>query len=482
MGFLYRFILLISAVIALQGLVQAQTPPRPAVAMWLGPPRADSAFVDPASPAYWPETYNAMSVYKAYYTQGDSYTSGQAQAFLSKLRTDNKKLAIEVGGFYPAFVCQSNHRLDPYFYNQATMLPRLGAAGADAEGSEIASKFGTAIDYLVIDGPFARIFDHTSYPNDCQTLSQGVNLEFAVNELVTYMQAMRQRFPAVKFALLTNFPNWNFTTPGGAQTQSTTGVGTSIWDINPQNGSTRILDYRDVLNAAKNAVSSAGMQFEMLQIDNPYNYVDETGWQRISGLVSQAQGLGIQTGLITNWEPGQSGTSQQFYDQSVAYSSAASNTRTIPVNAHIVQSWYTVPTELRLESTPYSMTATSRDIWFGLRNYNEPIFGVTGYIDGIANGNLVGWACGKYNTSSIYVHLFVGGPATSGGTFAGAYFANASSEAAVATACKSTGTQYRFQIPVTNRWPVGTALYLHGISPIAGFNNLLPGSGSYVSP
>jgi RHS repeat-associated protein len=114
---------------------------------------------------------------------------------------------------------------------------------------------------------------------------------------------------------------------------------------------------------------------------------------------------------------------------------------------------------------------------------------VTGKVDGVypqTSGDplLKGWACSTGRPQSINVHVYVGGPAGSG-TAVGSFTANEPSEAAVATACESTGTAYRFEIPLTlavRQAHVGKAIYVHGISPVGRPNNLLTGSGTKTVP
>ncbi|AGG88545.1 RHS repeat domain-containing protein [Rhodanobacter denitrificans] len=110
---------------------------------------------------------------------------------------------------------------------------------------------------------------------------------------------------------------------------------------------------------------------------------------------------------------------------------------------------------------------------------------VLGNIDGISSdGTISGWACSSYWDQSINVHLYLGGQAGSG-TMIGSYPANQVSEPAVASACSVTGGSYRFRIPLADAQRIqygGEAIYIHGISPVGGSNNLLGGSGNFTVP
>lgn len=126
--------------------------------------------------------------------------------------------------------------------------------------------------------------------------------------------------------------------------------------------------------------------------------------------------------------------------------------------------------------------------WFGPLTPNQSITvqasTIYGSIDGVANGNIVGWACSTRLNPSIVVHLYVGGPAGTG-TMVGAYSANQASEPAVASACLASGTAYRFAIPITPAMVTqhgGKAIYIHGLSPVGAANLTIAGSGAYSIP
>ena len=113
--------------------------------------------------------------------------------------------------------------------------------------------------------------------------------------------------------------------------------------------------------------------------------------------------------------------------------------------------------------------------------------GVLGIIDGVqtANGKayLGGWACDVGHLNSIYVDLYVNGPAGQGKGVA-RFTANLASEPAVASLCQTTGSAYRFSIDLTpfRANYANATLYLHGISVSGGSNNLLVRSGNFTMP
>jgi hypothetical protein len=112
---------------------------------------------------------------------------------------------------------------------------------------------------------------------------------------------------------------------------------------------------------------------------------------------------------------------------------------------------------------------------------------VIGNIDGApttANATIGGWACSTGLNQSISVELYVGGPSGTG-THIGTYTADAASEPAVASSCQTSGSNYRFSIPLdatTRAQYTGQDIYMYGDSPVGNNNNELDGSGQYTVP
>ncbi|WP_111640787.1 G8 domain-containing protein [Marinimicrobium alkaliphilum] len=95
-----------------------------------------------------------------------------------------------------------------------------------------------------------------------------------------------------------------------------------------------------------------------------------------------------------------------------------------------------------------------------------------------------GWACEIGSNQSIDVHIYLGGAAGSGQLFK-VVKADRSSEPAVANACQSNGTAYRYRVPMSYQQALahkGKRIYAHGISRPGQPNPLLIGSGDYRVP
>nr|WP_252513597.1 RHS repeat-associated core domain-containing protein [Xanthomonas arboricola] len=109
---------------------------------------------------------------------------------------------------------------------------------------------------------------------------------------------------------------------------------------------------------------------------------------------------------------------------------------------------------------------------------------IKGRIEGIQGRNIVGWACSTRLRQSIEIHVYAGGAAGGGAAVTSAN-SNLASEPGIASACSSTGSNYRFSIPITDeliRTNGGRSLYIHGISPVGRDNSLIDGSGALSIP
>ena len=92
---------------------------------------------------------------------------------------------------------------------------------------------------------------------------------------------------------------------------------------------------------------------------------------------------------------------------------------------------------------------------------------------------LVGWACDSAVSRSISVHIYLGGPAGRGRLLRAAV-ANVRNEAAVNTACETSGSRHRFVVPLTAaqlQVHAGRSIYAYGISTRGGPNLALTNSG-----
>lgn len=114
---------------------------------------------------------------------------------------------------------------------------------------------------------------------------------------------------------------------------------------------------------------------------------------------------------------------------------------------------------------------------------------ILGYVDGIddlgGSALVRGWSCAANVPQSVAVHLYAGGPAGSG-TFVTAAVADQPSEVAVSEACNLVGAgAFRFAVTIdasTLAQFGGQSVWVHGISPVGGTNDLLANSGVFALP
>lgn len=96
-----------------------------------------------------------------------------------------------------------------------------------------------------------------------------------------------------------------------------------------------------------------------------------------------------------------------------------------------------------------------------------------------------GWACQKYFTKSIDVHVYAGGGAGSGGTHVATGTANLTSSSAIANACGTSATAYRYDLKIpadkVNQF-AGESIYVHGISIVGTSNLAINNSGTFKLP
>jgi len=158
----------------------------------------------------------------------------------------------------------------------------------------------------------------------------------------------------------------------------------------------------------------------------------------------------------------------------------------IPITPSMVSQFKSAPIYVH----GISPVGTTNDLLSNSGAFKFPDGAVVGNIDGIFPTasdaqHIPGWACAHGVAGSINVHLYAGGPAGSG-TFVTAATANLASEPDVASACKLDGaTALRFDIPISaalNYQLRNKKIYVHGISPIGGSNDLIGNSGVFVFP
>ncbi len=128
-------------------------------------------------------------------------------------------------------------------------------------------------------------------------------------------------------------------------------------------------------------------------------------------------------------------------------------------------------------STPRSYPLNQGDVLVQKTEGIQPP-DIQGYIDRVtSNGDgsytVYGWICAQYADVSLGVHLYLGNSDGSGQHYYTSGTANLPSEAAVATVCQASGTNYRFALRLgadAIAAYAGQTIFVHGLSPF-GLNN-----------
>ena len=285
-----------------------------------------------------------------------SITPAAAAAAAEKLHKNGIKIGVECGYFdhQQTLKDPGNAASDVIPTRELPRLePGVGIRTARIEIAKLRSLWqaGHQPDYIVLDDPMRRL-TIPGQDNPAQLLQGMADYGSAALEVVSYMQVMREKFPAVQFVIIMNFPNWGWkgkpaflTGPGR--------TGTMNWG-----------DANLALEALFPAVEKAGQSIYALQGDFPWRYFAEqptdaiaatVDWpERILQLESYARDKGTRFNLTANSETGYV-SAQAFSADSLKYLDAYLAAGGKPDNL-VVQSWYPHPVDLLPESEPHTGT------------------------------------------------------------------------------------------------------------------------------
>lgn len=231
----------------------------------------------PSKVSDWNELKNKFSVFKfSIVTLDPNSKRGLSTPLLANavdfLKKNNIRIAVEVGGTLG--------------YKRFCDRPNLGEESAKDEYKKISNliKLGAQIDYIILDDPISRTIKNG------RTSNCGYSLDRSIDELINYLNYMRDRLPKTQFGLLVNFPNWTYNGIRGNRVRSWAGI-----------------DYADVLKQVFSTTDKAGVSFSLLEIDNPWDFLENRpidARTRLQQLVSQAKSFGKQVNIIANTDRG----------------------------------------------------------------------------------------------------------------------------------------------------------------------------------
>ncbi len=231
------------------------------------------------------------------------------------------------------------------------LVPGIGERTARVEIAKLRSLWqaGHPPDYLVLDDPMRRL-TIPGQDNPAQLLQGMADYPAAAVEVVSYMRVMREKFPAVLFVVIVNFPNWGWK----GEPAFLTGPG--------RTGAMNWGDAHLALDALFLAVQKADQSIHAIQGDFPWRYFSEqptdaiaatVNWPgRILQLEAYARSKGTRFNLVANSETGYV-SAQAFAEDSLRYLDAYLAAGGKPDN-FVVQSWYPHPKELLPERKPHT--------------------------------------------------------------------------------------------------------------------------------
>ncbi len=212
---------------------------------------------------------------------------------------------------------------------------------------------GGTIDYLNLDGPIRRLL----YPSGHR---QGFErIDDCVEQLLQYLERIREELPEVEFFLLTNFPNWGWK---GDVSYHARGERRMDWG-----------DYFPVLERVLTRAEAGDVPFKGVTVDNPYDYAigerpsinledpSEIDWMgRIRDLQRHVMNLGYEFNMIINSETGGGESGEAFHERTLQYLELFHEGEPKPTR-YIIQSWYVHPHRVVPETEAGTMTTVVRD-------------------------------------------------------------------------------------------------------------------------
>ena len=279
-----------------------------------------------------------------------------AAATAEKLHKNGIKIGVECGYFDHAAILKSPQNPASNVVGSREIPSLAVGVGERIARIEIAKlrslwQAGHPPDYLILDDPMRRL-TVPGQDNVGQILQGMPDYPAAALEVSAYMKVMKEKFPAVKFVVILNFPNWGW-------------KGEPAFSMAPGRfGSMNWGDAHAAMEALFSAVKKSGQSIQAIQGDFPWRYFAEqppdaiaatVDWPgRILQLEQYAHTKGVDFHLTTNSETGYV-SAKAFSEDSLKYLDAYLAVGGKP-DRFVVQSWYPHPEELLPESQAYTGT------------------------------------------------------------------------------------------------------------------------------
>jgi hypothetical protein len=295
-----------------------------------------------ADTAQWQATYESLDIFKFYIGDiNSSVDTALASSLISALLENDIKIAVELGGLLDWYAANPDSSSEYSFQNDYNKLTFIMNMIKQIDSTK-------NIDIIEMDGPIRRML----YPSSPNTTNH--NIQTAVRELVEVLSLWKDSIPGLKINLLTNFPNWAW--------------GNTPAYMNMASGSNGYGHYDSILWEINTQLIPANVNFDGITIDNPYPYamglitsnqpsvIQNVDWfQRIRELTDEAHGFGWDVNMIFNTTNGAQ-TAQAYSEQTLEYISLFHDSVGICPEGYWIQSWYALPGDWLPETTPYTMT------------------------------------------------------------------------------------------------------------------------------
>ena len=291
-------------------------------------------------PDEWSEVRGAVDHYKYYSLQvvpPKWATKLSLPGLIDRAKADGFTIGAEFGSFVGIPGRQNGHEA-------AIRAVTMHRPVIEAGGSLLS---------LHVDGAIRRMLDQAEGRD-------GLSLEQAAAEVALFFKEFQQSYPETEIGLITNFPNWDYTTefPG----------------FNGHYTDRSGVTYAQALEAVHRTVGEVGRRIAFVEVDCPYNYyaaertrngdapLDNAG--KFLALQSWCKAREIRFHLVLNFDhltPFEEGQPRDraLHDQTLAYVRHLRRDAVFP-DTFIFQSWYTTPVKHLPETEPYTFTYTAR--------------------------------------------------------------------------------------------------------------------------
>ncbi len=286
------------------------------------------------STSRWSTVARHVNLYKYYGVQlidTKWATEMDASAFAEFGKKQNIRIGCEFGDFSPG------HQGAP------------GLSAAAFKQLDPVFKAGGSVSSIHLDGPVRRMIKGVQkHPN-------AITLDQIAERMVGFWQKIHAKYPHMRIGLVTNFPNWDYTS-------ELVGYNGHFTD---QSGVT----YSEALDAVHRALTKAGKKVDFIEVDCPYNYYRENRTRNKDAAVDNARKFAalqnwckardIRFHLVVNAEPRNQGA-QGFPDLTCEHIRHLRPDGLYP-DVFIIQSWYKQPDRHLPETEAFTFMNTTKD-------------------------------------------------------------------------------------------------------------------------